>query len=81
MAIFGIATLVHIVMTIPFRAAYFIPLILGGICTFHPTQFPALFPPISNTTSTKQARHSATTVEHGLMNPVSISGPGLYKKC
>ncbi|KAJ5243096.1 uncharacterized protein N7469_001423 [Penicillium citrinum] len=32
MAIFGIATLVHIVMTIPFRAAYFIPLILGGIC-------------------------------------------------
>ncbi|KAJ5653748.1 hypothetical protein N7490_000751 [Penicillium lividum] len=32
MAIFGIATVVHIILTIPFRAAYFIPLILGGIC-------------------------------------------------
>lgn len=38
MAIFGIATLVHIALTIPFRAAYFIPLILGGICTFNPFQ-------------------------------------------
>ncbi|KAJ5098760.1 hypothetical protein N7532_005761 [Penicillium argentinense] len=32
MALFGIATIVHTVLTIPFRAAYFIPLILGGIC-------------------------------------------------
>jgi hypothetical protein len=36
-AIFGIATIVHIVLTIPFRAAYFIPLILGGICMLCPT--------------------------------------------
>ena len=32
MAMFGVATVVHIVLAIPFRAAYFIPLILGGVC-------------------------------------------------
>ncbi|KAJ5689925.1 hypothetical protein N7462_004317 [Penicillium macrosclerotiorum] len=32
MAIFGIATVVHLILTFPFRAAYFIPLLLGGIC-------------------------------------------------
>ncbi|KAI9374118.1 RTA1 like protein-domain-containing protein [Aspergillus egyptiacus] len=32
-AIFGLATLVHIVLTIPYKAAYFIPFILGGICS------------------------------------------------
>ncbi|OJZ84804.1 RTA1 domain protein, partial [Aspergillus piperis CBS 112811] len=32
MAIFGIATLVHFVMMFPYRAAYFIPLVIGGIC-------------------------------------------------
>ncbi|KAJ5587602.1 uncharacterized protein N7459_003367 [Penicillium hispanicum] len=32
MAIFGISTLIHIVLMFPFRAAYFIPLVLGGIC-------------------------------------------------
>ncbi|KAJ5946351.1 hypothetical protein N7454_003190 [Penicillium verhagenii] len=32
MGIFGVTTLVHIILTIPYRAAYFIPLILGGIC-------------------------------------------------
>jgi hypothetical protein len=40
MAIFAIATLVHFVLMIPYRAAYFIPFILGGICMFiplHPT--------------------------------------------
>jgi hypothetical protein len=31
-AIFGISTIVHFVLMFPFRAAYFIPLILGGIC-------------------------------------------------
>ncbi|KAJ5447369.1 RTA-like protein [Penicillium cf. griseofulvum] len=31
-ALFGIATVVHIVMMFPFRAAYFIPLVLGGVC-------------------------------------------------
>ncbi|KAJ5635905.1 uncharacterized protein N7484_009218 [Penicillium longicatenatum] len=31
-AIFGISTIVHIILTIPFRAAYFIPLVIGGIC-------------------------------------------------
>ncbi|KAJ5939766.1 hypothetical protein N7466_002900 [Penicillium verhagenii] len=30
MGIFGITTLAHIILTIPYRAAYFIPLILGG---------------------------------------------------
>jgi hypothetical protein len=30
--IFGISTVVHIILTIPFRAAYFIPLVVGGIC-------------------------------------------------
>ena len=33
MGIFGLTTLAHIVLMFPFRAAYFIPLILGGICT------------------------------------------------
>jgi hypothetical protein len=32
MGIFGVSTLVHIVLMFPFRAAYFIPLVLGGIC-------------------------------------------------
>ncbi|KAL4733081.1 RTA1 like protein-domain-containing protein [Aspergillus similis] len=32
MAIFAIATLVHFVLMIPYRAAYFIPFVLGGIC-------------------------------------------------
>ncbi|KAF4177570.1 hypothetical protein CNMCM8927_009393 [Aspergillus lentulus] len=32
MSIFGIATVVHIILMFPYRAAYFIPLILGGIC-------------------------------------------------
>lgn len=32
MGIFGVSTLVHIVLMFPYRAAYFIPLILGGIC-------------------------------------------------
>ncbi|KAF7160785.1 hypothetical protein CNMCM5623_006379 [Aspergillus felis] len=32
MAIFGIATVVHIVLMFPYHAVYFIPLILGGIC-------------------------------------------------
>jgi hypothetical protein len=36
MAIFGLATIIHIVLTVPFRAAYFLPLILGGICVFYP---------------------------------------------
>ena len=33
MGLFGVSTLVHIVLMFPFRAAYFIPLVLGGICT------------------------------------------------
>ncbi|GMG16948.1 unnamed protein product [Aspergillus oryzae] len=40
MAIFGITTVVHIILMFPYKAAYFIPLILGGICTYityHPT--------------------------------------------
>ncbi|KAH8698919.1 RTA1 like protein-domain-containing protein [Talaromyces proteolyticus] len=32
MAIFGVLTIVHFVLMFPFRAAYFIPLVLGGIC-------------------------------------------------
>ncbi|KAL2817510.1 putative RTA1 domain protein [Aspergillus cavernicola] len=32
MGIFGVSTVVHLVLTFPFRAAYFIPLILGGVC-------------------------------------------------
>ncbi|KAJ5143650.1 uncharacterized protein N7515_002437 [Penicillium bovifimosum] len=32
MGIFGVSTLAHIVAMFPFRAAYFIPLILGGVC-------------------------------------------------
>ncbi|KAL5044559.1 hypothetical protein BDW71DRAFT_98079 [Aspergillus fruticulosus] len=32
MAIFGVATLIHLVLMIPYKAAYFIPFILGGIC-------------------------------------------------
>lgn len=36
MAIFGIATVIHIVLMFPYRAAYFIRLILGGICPSNP---------------------------------------------
>jgi hypothetical protein len=36
MAIFGIATVVHLVLMCPFRAAYFLPLVLGGVCTISP---------------------------------------------
>ncbi|KAL4779923.1 RTA1 like protein-domain-containing protein [Aspergillus varians] len=32
MAVFGIATLAHIVLMFPYKAAYFIPFVLGGIC-------------------------------------------------
>ncbi|EAW17804.1 RTA1 domain-containing protein [Aspergillus fischeri NRRL 181] len=32
MSVFGIATVAHIILMFPYRAAYFIPLILGGIC-------------------------------------------------
>jgi hypothetical protein len=41
MAIFGIATVIHIILIFPYHAAYFIPLILGGICpsTPSPPQF------------------------------------------
>lgn len=33
MALFGISTVAHLILTIPFRAAFFIPMILGGICS------------------------------------------------
>ncbi|KAJ5713903.1 uncharacterized protein N7483_011084 [Penicillium malachiteum] len=32
MGIFGVSTVVQIILMFPFRAAYFIPLIIGGIC-------------------------------------------------
>ncbi|KAK9427122.1 RTA1 like protein-domain-containing protein [Lipomyces doorenjongii] len=32
MGLFGVSTVAHLVLTFPFRAAYFIPLILGGVC-------------------------------------------------
>lgn len=32
MALFGITTVAHFVVMFPYRAAYFLPLILGGIC-------------------------------------------------
>lgn len=32
MALFGIATVTHFILMMPYRAAYFIPLVLGGIC-------------------------------------------------
>jgi hypothetical protein len=41
MAIFGIATLVHFVLMFPYRAAYFTPFVLGGICTYQ-TSHPLL---------------------------------------
>ncbi|KAL4819541.1 putative RTA1 domain protein [Aspergillus spinulosporus] len=43
MAIFAIATLIHFFLMIPYRAAYFIPFVLGGICTVIP-----FAPPPSN---------------------------------
>jgi hypothetical protein len=43
MGIFGISTLAHIASMFPFRAAYFIPLILGGVCMI-------LVPPTSEET-------------------------------
>lgn len=32
MALFGISTVAHFVLMFPYRAAYFIPLLLGGVC-------------------------------------------------
>lgn len=32
MAMFGLSTVAHFVLMIPYKAAYFIPLVLGGIC-------------------------------------------------
>ncbi|CAG8006830.1 unnamed protein product [Penicillium salamii] len=32
LVIFGIATVVHLVMMFPYRAPYFVPLVLGGVC-------------------------------------------------
>lgn len=34
MSIFGMATVAHIILMFPYRAAYFTPLVLGGICPF-----------------------------------------------
>lgn len=39
-AIFAILTIAHFALMFPYRAAYFIPLIIGGICK---TSFPILF--------------------------------------
>lgn len=36
MAMFGVTTLFHLVLMFPFRAAFFIPLVLGGVCTSPP---------------------------------------------
>lgn len=36
LVIFGIATVVHLIMMFPFRAPYFVPLILGGVCMLPP---------------------------------------------
>ncbi|KAJ5489215.1 hypothetical protein N7539_004105 [Penicillium diatomitis] len=33
LAIFGIVTVMHFVLMFPYRAAYFLPLVIGGICT------------------------------------------------
>lgn len=32
MALFGLSTVAHFVLMIPYKAAYFIPMVLGGIC-------------------------------------------------
>ncbi|KAL4966189.1 RTA1 domain-containing protein [Aspergillus stella-maris] len=32
MAIFGIATIVHVALMFPYKAAFFIPFVLGGVC-------------------------------------------------
>ena len=37
--IFGVATIAHLILMFPYRAAYFIPMFLGGVCKFLP-QFP-----------------------------------------
>ena len=34
-ALFGLSTLAHFIYMIPLRAAYFIPFLIGGICTFY----------------------------------------------
>lgn len=31
--IFGIATIIHFALMFPYRAAYFLPLVIGGVCT------------------------------------------------
>jgi hypothetical protein len=35
-SLFGASTVIHIVMMFPMRAAFFIPLIIGGICKSPP---------------------------------------------
>lgn len=62
MALFGISTVAHFVLMFPYRAAYFIPLLLGGICKL--TNSPS---PQNSDADEEQARHLATTAALGLM--------------
>ena len=77
MALFGIATIVHFALMFPFRATYFIPLVLGGVCTS--ISFPSLN--LSSTNNLPQAKHSDTTVGHGRTKAGQKSPHGLSKKC
>ena len=80
MGIFGLSTLTHIVLMFPFRAAYFIPLVLGGICMM-------ILPihkrgkDIRANDERNQARHSATTAEHGHTSLDSRSNHGPCRRC
>lgn len=84
MAIFGLATLAHIVLMFPYKAAYFIPFVLGGICTSQTLPFlPSLYHNTkeSNSNNEYQAKHSATTAAHAPTTPGRESGPGLNSRC
>lgn len=79
MGLFGVSTLAHIILIFPFHAAYFIPLVLGGICMmtapFHKRgEFVA-------NDERNQVRHSATTAEHGHTSLDLRSSRGLCRRC
>lgn len=74
MALFGISTIVHFVLMLPYRAAYFIPLILGGVC-----KCPLMITQLSRSDQTPdsaQAKRSVTTAAHGPMKTGRKSVPG-----
>ena len=84
MALFGITTVAHFVVMFPYRAAYFIPLVLGGICKSQVELLAKSMPCLDGQLTTwaiKQAKPLATTDAPGRMKIEQKSAPGRCRKC